>query len=252
MRIFDEMRRQLADFYTANPADTLSPEQLAEMARQAGVTVEAVIRDLRTPKVTLTCPLCGQPQTHLVTCKGCGGNAWGDEFQEVHGREAVNRLRRPLRLFLVRAEGAAQNQVHHALRRTYVSGGCLVCPACWRDTSLEWEAYLTCPLRLVYEKVLIGSYHSLVLLLGSEGQDHDETIRLWLDALWARWAAGAHQRGPGLSEPALVGPDGRTWVTIPEANEAVIEWRAALLHAALMDKPPEVCTQTGEEVGDDR
>jgi hypothetical protein len=235
--IFEEMRRANADFYTANPLENLNDEQLVALAEQAGMTIEELRLHLTTPHIEMSCPLCGRPQTHLVGCKGCGGDAWGWEWEECYGEDAANRVRQRLREFLARAEGVTQNQVHQAVKHAYTWGGCQVCVECWHNT-LPGEHFLTCPLNLAAERALNpGRRLPNVLLLAVL---YEETAlhlqekrqaagREWLEATWLRWV--------------------EHWNTAPEAERpAVAEWRAALLYAAFMDEPPE--TESPKEVGE--
>ena len=92
MSFFDSMRRANIDFYTASPLEFLSQQQLAELADQQGMTVAELQEHLATPHVEMTCPLCGRASTHLVGCKGCGGDAFGFEMEEAYGAAAKPRL----------------------------------------------------------------------------------------------------------------------------------------------------------------
>lgn len=74
---FEYMRRANADWYTANPLEQLSEEDLARLADEAGMTVEELREHITKPHVEMTCPLCDQPSIHLVNCTGCGKEARG-------------------------------------------------------------------------------------------------------------------------------------------------------------------------------
>jgi hypothetical protein len=168
---FEEIRWANADWYTANPLEQMSEDKLAELAKDANMTVEELRQHLATPHVEATCPLCGQPQTHLVGCKGCGRESWGWEFEEVYGQDARLQLRERLQAVLNDAEKLAEKlppneqrpafsgqafsgeQVQYAARKAYGYGSCMICAECWRHT-LPGEAYLTCPLKLLSERVL--------------------------------------------------------------------------------------------------
>ena len=221
--IFEEMRRANADWYTASPLETLGEEELADLARQAGMTLDALRRHLATPHIEMTCPLCGRPQTHLIGCKGCGGGAWGREFEAAHGAGAADQLRQHLRTLLARADGFSQNKVQHAANHAYVWDGCMLCVDCWHNT-LPYDAYLTCPLNLVSERRLHPLHLPQGLLLRvahlETRPEREGAIRQWLEETWRRWT--------------------EIWNTVPEGPErrAVAEWRGALFHAAFVDEPP--------------
>jgi hypothetical protein len=235
--IFEEMRRANADWYTAGPLETLTDKQLAGLAEEAEMTVEELRRHLATAHIEMSCPLCGQPQTHLVGCKGCGGGAWDGEFETAHGEDAADQLRQHVRVFLIQAAGVSRDQVHHAVKHAYAWGGCQVCPNCWHNT-LPYDAYLTCPLNLVSERRLHPLHLPQGLLIQvahhlEARQEREEAIRHWLEATWRRWT--------------------EVWNTVPEGPErnAVAEWRSTLLHAAFMDDPPEDGRQRGERGRED-
>ena len=146
---------------TANAQSTLlhllaaaDEEYLACYAKEEGLCVESLRRELATPRQELTCPLCGQPSTHLLSCRGCGLEAWGDEFQLLHGETANGELREVLGKELRRG-GCDEEAVSYALPRAYTPGGCLLCPACWSQT---WPRYIarSCPLFLLAERSLDG------------------------------------------------------------------------------------------------
>ncbi len=219
MFFFEAMRRANADFYTAGPLETLTDEQLADLARRSKMTMDELREHLATPRIEMTCPLCGRPSTHLVGCKGCGGDAWDWEFQEAHGEDASDRLRQHLRTSLTQVDGVPEEQMNHAVEHAYTWGGCLVCAECWHHT-LPYDAHLSCPLQLVDElkpdrtgNIPRGFLREIV----GEGLSQEELIKAfgrWLSGVWARWV--------------------EVWNTVPEGpeREAVAEWRAALLHAA--------------------
>jgi hypothetical protein len=229
--IFEEMRRANADFYTANPLENLNDEQLVALAEQAGMTIEELRLHLTTPHIEMSCPLCGRPQTHLVGCKGCGGDAWGWEWEECYGEDAANRVRQRLREFLVRAEGVTQNQVHQAVKHAYTWGGCQVCVECWHNT-LPGEHFLTCPLNLAAERALYPDRPLPNALIFAVCYIEDEEERVtagleWIEAVRARWV--------------------EHWNTAPKEEwAAVAEWRTALLWAAFIDEPAE-CNQGERE-----
>jgi len=218
------------------------------MAGQAGMTVEDLRKHLYTSHIEMTCPLCGRPQTHLVGCKGCGGDAWGYECEMVHGEGFKDQLRQHLRLALIQAEGTTPEQGEHAVRHAYALGGCMVCADCWRDTSLEWEAYATCPLYLVSEVVLgwLGSdrprvFQSLLLrLLEAEARSDRDlqqgVINQWVADVWTRWVVGAHRQwlSGKYAEQVGIHTGGQAWSVVPEnrVDESVLAWRALLVGAA--------------------
>jgi hypothetical protein len=218
--IFTQMRWDNADWYTASPLAALSDDQLSEMARSAGMTVEEMRRYLSTPHVEMTCPLCGRPQTHLTSCKGCGGDAWGWDWQEAHGEDAADQVRGYLRASLSEADDAAGEQLQHASKHAYHLGGCMVCAECWRNVVVQPDANLTCPVALVAGRVLEA--HAIppgMFLAVIAAADRERAAGEWLEGIWARWT--------------------ETWNTVPDGGEreAVTAWRAALLKAAFTVLP---------------
>jgi hypothetical protein len=233
--IFEDMRRADADWYTAGPLETLSEAQLAALATESGMSVEELRRHLATPHIEMSCPLCGRPSTHLIGCKGCGGDAWAGEFDMLYGEDARKRLRRHVRKFLDGADGVTSEQVEHAVRHAYDWGGCSICATCWQHT-LPSDACQICPLKLAADRQLASAAfqklpHALILIFAGSGspQERRQAVGRWLDRAWQHWT--------------------EHWNTLPEGQERVQvkAWRAALLHAAFRDDPIEV--ETGGAVG---
>jgi len=232
LSIFEEMRWANADWYTSNPVEHLNDEQLAALAAQAGMTVEELRRHATTPHVEMTCPLCGRPQTHLVNCKGCGSDAWGWEWEEAHGEDAADRVRRRLQQYLTRIAGVSQDQVQHAVKNACAWGGCQVCRDCWRNT-LPGDHYLTCPINLAADRELRSGLLPTSLLLALPWEGTQEELQAasqeWVEATWRRWT--------------------EHWNTVSEAERpAVAKWRAALLYAALEDAPPSGSEPAGQSM----
>ena len=170
----------------------------ARVAEERGVPVAQLRRELETPRRELTCPLCGQPSTHLLSCRGCGPDAWGDEFQLLHGETANQELREALGEALRRAE-CDPEAVAHALPRAYQPGGCLLCPACWSRT---WPRFVarSCPLLLLAERTLAGPgfFPDDYYLAALQGLSREK----WNQQVEERWAE--------------------------EGREGVAEWRLAV------------------------
>ncbi|MBX3054204.1 MAG: hypothetical protein KF753_22215 [Caldilineaceae bacterium] len=181
-------------------------EYLACYAKERGLCMKSLRRELSTPRQELTCPLCGQPSTHLLSCRGCGPDAWGDEFQLLHGETANGELREALGAAL-RKEGCDEEAVGYALPRAYIVGGCLLCPACWSQT---WPRYIarSCPLFLLAERSLDGPGHfpDDYYLAALQGLSKEE----WNRGVQERWSR-----------------DGR---------EGVREWRLAISTQPLEDR----------------
>ena len=158
-------------------------EYLARYAAEEGLCVEHLRREMSTPRPELTCPLCGQPSTHLLSCRGCGSDAWGEEFQLLHGETANRELRQDLGAALV-GGGCDEEAVEHALPRAYTAGGCLLCPACWSQT---WPRYIarSCPLLLLAERSLDGPGHfpDDYYLAALQGASREE----WAKQVKQRW-----------------------------------------------------------------
>ena len=155
-------------------------EYLAHLAAEAGICVESLRQALNTPRRELTCPLCGQAATHLLTCRGCGPDAWGDEFQLLWGEMAPGDLRQALAGTLGRG-CCDPDAVAAALPRAYAAGGCLLCPTCWSQT---WPRYIarSCPLLLLAERHLEGpgampDDYYLASLHGVSRQEWEEKLR---------------------------------------------------------------------------
>ena len=158
-------------------------EYLACYAKEERLCVESLRRELSTPRQELTCPLCGQASTHLLSCRGCGSDAWGDEFQLLHGETANGELREALGKELRRGN-CDEEAVGYALPRAYTAGGCLLCPACWSQT---WPRYIarTCPLLLLAERHLDGPGHfpDDYYLAALQGVSREE----WAKQVKQRW-----------------------------------------------------------------
>lgn len=209
--LFELFRRTHADWYTAGPLASLDEAHLARLAVDTGMTLDQLRKHLQRPHVEMTCPLCGQASTHLVLCKGCGGDAWGWEFEMAHGEMAVDELRKVLRETLIGAEFDAE-AVGHAVRHAYSMGGCMICPTCWHHT-LPHDACYTCPLVLFSERTLEGEGYvpTAYLLALIQGQCRET----WAKAVRARWC--------------------EHWNTVEAGQEAVARWRGTILEEALAD-----------------
>ena len=222
---FETIRRANTDWYTANPLTNLSAEEMEQLAEQTGMTVHELRRHLTTPHIEMTCPLCGQPQTHLVSCKGCGGGAWSGEFEMAHGQAAATLLRDTLRERLASTDQQggdpcfSPDQIEHAVSHAYTGGGCMVCATCWHHT-LPTEAFRTCPLQLLSE-ILLSQSVPVDLLLLLWGRDRDEEneengvalVVQWVESVLAHWT--------------------EHWNTeTGDTHEAIAHWRTGLLFAA--------------------
>ena len=222
MWIFDQMRWDHADWYTDNPQASMSEDQLQDLAQQCGMTVDELRAAMTTPSVEATCPLCGLPQTHLSNCKGCG-DAWGYEFEEMHGQDAANQLRRRVKEALTSSETFTQEQVDRAVGHAYGFGGCMVCAECWRNIVAQPDAHQVCPLVLVHERQSGHARlpHGLLLtLLANQDatvEEQQEMARGWLNDVAVRWL--------------------EVWNTMPDGpgRVAVTEWREKLLLASFGD-----------------
>jgi hypothetical protein len=215
MDMFEYIRLTNADWYTANPIDQMSDEELAPYAQQAGLTVQELRQLAKQPQVTMTCPLCGRPSTHLVRCKGCGGGAWGGEFEMAHGEQARARIRQALKKAL-EEDGERGNftaeQIEHAVRQAYQWGGCMVCPECWRHT-LPRDAYLTCPLKLLADETLEPAQlpTGLMFVLISSPENEAEAVKSWFLGAWNHWL------------------DFWNTVADPAERQAIAGWRSLIL-----------------------
>lgn len=202
--LFEEMRRANADWYTAHPLTRLSDEDLSRLAAEAGLTVEEVRRRMTMPTVEMTCPLCGQPSTHLVGCKGCGGDAFGGEWLAAEGEDMHDRLRAAFRAALTDADMRADlrarlgpalatieaEAIAQASRHAYAWGGCLICAECWHHT-LPAEAGPSCPLKLLADRTLAPERPPgglfFVALQAAGPESRAAAVRQWIKAGWQRW-----------------------------------------------------------------
>lgn len=213
LNFFEDMRRSNADIYTANPLLNLeqnNPVEFERLAQAAGMTVQDLSEHARKAHPEMTCPLCGRPSTHLVGCKGCGGDAFGLEWQEAYGPDFAARCRS-------RLDSAVANLPHgdRASKHAYMWGGCQICPECWHNT-LPTSAYETCPLKLLTDLVL--DKHSLpfpLLMALRQRPDREERLQLirsHFAGIETNWA--------------------EIWNTVadPEQRQAVAAWRRAILY----------------------
>ena len=216
--LFEEIYRANADQYTAHPLAGMSNEELAALIQQhnLSLSVAQFRQQITTPSVALTCALCGLPQSHLVNCKGCGGDAWGWDLEMAHGPEATNLVRQRMQSAL--AGGPfSQDQIGTGAAKAYQLGGCMVCPACWQHT-VSVNAYLTCPLNLLCERTLEPRQLPTFLLIrmpGTTGSQDERLQELMAEVhhVFAHWT--------------------QNWNTAPdEARPLVAEWRGRLLKAA--------------------
>ena len=222
MEFFEDMRRAHADWYTANPLEQLSDEKLGELANETGMTIEELQEYIKQPHIEMTCPLCGQAQTHLTTCKGCGGDAWGGEWEIAHGEDFREPLQERLQAAVSQLDFVSEEQVAHAAKHAYSWGGCLICRECWHNT-LPVRAYETCPIKLLGDRALepegvpIGLFYVLMNTQGDENQ-RKEAVRNWLTGGWTHWV--------------------ETWNTVVgPAREQVAQWRGRILEAAWSEPP---------------
>jgi hypothetical protein len=223
MNIFEDMRRANEDWYTANPLDRLTDEELQPYADEAGITVEELRAQSKIPTIEMTCPLCGLPSTHLVGCKGCGGDAWSEEFHEVFletGGDFADPIREHLREFL--AICATDEQIEHALPRAWNIGGCMVCPECWRNT-LPTSAFYTCPLYLVANRQLYPDQLPTDLMMHIHqtketalGDTPERAFQTWWQTVQGHWLEHWNTR-------------------TGEEHGQVGKWRAAILLAVFKD-----------------
>ncbi len=216
--LFEEAYRANAERYTANPLAGMSDEELAALIQQhnLGITVAQLRQQITTPSVTLTCSLCGQPQSHLVNCKGCGGDAWGWDLEMAHGPDSITIVRQRMQAAL--AGGPfSEDQVAVGAAKAYQLGGCMVCGDCWQHT-VSVNAYLTCPLNLLCERTLEPAQLPTFLLIrmhsttGSQAQRQAE-LMAEVRHVFAHWT--------------------ENWNTAPDdVRPLVTEWRGRLLKAA--------------------
>lgn len=227
--LFEQARRANAAWHTQNPLDAMSDDELAATIARFGLdkTVAELRAEATTPHLEMTCALCGRPQTHLMSCPGCGRDAWGWEWEMVNGgpmaaenppTQAANRLRAHTRPALHEL-GFPDEHITHGLKHAWQWGGCMICAECWHHT-LPAEAYQLCPLNLISEGLLNPRAWPSFLwpLFETLQAEPDETKRLNLIA----------------AELARVTTHWiETWNTVaePEAHAQVLRWRVGLLMA---------------------
>jgi hypothetical protein len=212
---FWEVWQERATWYTSHPLENLDEAALAPLAEEAGMTPDALRAHLAQPHIEMSCPLCGQSSTHLVGCKGCGGDAWGWEFEAIYGEEATTELRTHLTQTLLEA-GVEPERIVHATRHSYVLGGCLVCADCWRhllraDPARSLRSNETCPLLFLGERSLEGEGWIPTAYLTA----------LWAGQDWTTWRAAVEAAWCAAEE-------------MPQTEwDAIAHWRRTLLTAAL-------------------
>ncbi len=226
--LFEQARRANAHWYTQNPLDALTDDELAATIARLGLekTVDELRAEAKTPHVEMTCALCGRPQTHLISCPGCGRDAWGWEWEMVYGgmpidamtfsANAANQLRalaRPTLLSL----GFPEAQVTRGLTHAWQVGGCMICAECWQHT-LPADAYQICPLNLI-----------------SAGAFTPHAVPAYLWPLYDQIAQGTPEEQAHLISDALTRLAAHwleIWNTAPDAERAQVAlWRSGLLMA---------------------
>jgi len=217
-----EARLAHRDFYTGLPVEAIR-EYIESLDLSEEEKAQA-LASIGQPSVKMTCPVCGQPSTHLVLCKGCGGGSfdhllegwdWDNEPNPPLLEEAQAAFREAMSQFGEAAE--------HAARRVYYSGGCMICEHCWDGTLVNWHE---CPVRLFEDAegwvfltmMAIGDQvRAEGLNLGDEGQGTARVIELFeaeVSRLIARWCEGWNW-GQG------------------KQKEAIARWRRTLFNAAM-------------------
>ena len=216
---FDDIYWDNRDFHTVHPLEQMPPEKIVELAQKMGLTVEEMLAEAQRPKASLTCILCGQPSAFLTGCKGCGGGAWGWEFEAACGQGAARRRQQVLATYL-EAAGHHPERVQHAIEHAYQMGGCLICPACWTHT-VQPNAYMICPLYLLDERLTAKEQQRPLLNQALFLQNITRTVDAVLD-----WVKGIYHYWC------------RTWNTEadPEKRSQIAAWRQTLLEAAFSGK----------------
>jgi len=219
---FTEMRLRHRGFYTDLPIEAI--RQYIESLDLSPEEKVQALASIGQPSVKMTCPVCGQPSTHLVLCKGCGGGSfehlldWDEETGEPD-YSLLEEVQAAFREAMSRFGEAAE----HAAKRVYHHGGCMVCEHCWDGALINWSE---CPVRLFEDaqEWFLWASVRLGALLREEGVDprSEEGLRqlaLLLDGevahLRFRWC------------------EGWNWGETEEQREAIAGWREALLTAAV-------------------
>jgi len=137
----------------AHPFIQLNDTVLALIAHEVGMTLSELKVYLAEPHVVMTCPLCGNAHSSLVTCQGCGLHAWQaaeDVMQRLRDGLAVT-----LQATLHQTETPEQEaQIEQAVRHAYQPGGCMICAPCWQ-TILSSIDDCNCPLYLHADHTLV-------------------------------------------------------------------------------------------------
>lgn len=211
---FETVRRRDIDKLTAHPFDTLTGDELTSLADRMGLDLATLQAQKHEKSTLLTCPLCGQPSTHLVLCHGCGELTWGFEFEEAFGLEARALLKE--KLFNVTKDVAGPEAAKTASKYTYNFNGCTVCPTCFHHT-LPSKSYSICPLFLLCEFIIAGCCASLIIATVDE--QTDEGIR----QAALKWAAQVHRHWCSAWNTAID----------PDEVLAIAEWRGAIIQGAI-------------------
>lgn len=187
------------------------PEQEDEVPIVA-IDLDGMLASLLGPQVQRTCILCGQPSTILSPCKGCGPEAWEDEFVPGYGDETRQRRRQELASYLQHNQHDPE-KVKFAVGHAYNPGGCLVCLSCWTHAT-QPERNLICPLYLLHERLEAQETHWPLIHKASFWAYIGRNLSEWWEQVRTFWC--------------------QTWNTSTDTavHREVAEWRKALLDAA--------------------
>lgn len=217
--IFDELKRQNANWYTANPILAMDEKKRQQLADKLHITVDQLMSQAITPSFDSTCPLCGRPQTHLSDCKGCGSGAFsGWDFSEAYDDRDANvepiygtarkRIRAALKDTLTTKFGEL---AEYANKNTY---DCMVCADCWRQTIAESATFYICPLKLFSDRIVAGSIGEVFIISAGwmvDGDHIEASYKRWIGDIWSTW--------------------------IENQDKTVADWRATIVEAALNPEP---------------
>ncbi len=149
--IFTEMHlRATADLVSNHE------QNIRHLAAQMGLDPDQAWIEAQIPKVEMSCPVCGQPATMSILCRGCGGGAFSD-----CGDAELAAARQHLLNLPVETPQARQYAAAHAFNPS----GCMVCPNCIEQTL---ASSAVCPLLWI-----ISPRSGLTHLALIQLQDHD-------------------------------------------------------------------------------
>jgi hypothetical protein len=153
-------------------------QRIRELAERMGLDPDRAWAEAQAPKIELTCPVCGQPATMSIQCRGCGGDAFAE-----YGNAELAAARRHILDLPVGTPEARKYAAEHA----FGPGGCMVCADCIEQT-LSNDAI--CPLLWIISPRTGLNHLGLAQAQNDDPEDEYRRIfDLWANVLAAGDAA---------------------------------------------------------------